>query len=235
MLDINNLDESKSGIKDNSIVSDISWSKSQKLYVNIVKPVLDIFFAVIGLILLLPLFLVISVAIKLDSWGPVFFRQERVGKDCRVFKLLKFRSMKVETAKRGIPLKDIERITKVGHFIRKTSLDELPQLINIIFGKMSFIGPRPLLTEYLKYYNSEQIKRHIVTPGISGWSQVNGRNFISWEERFMLDIWYSKNISLKLDLQIFLMTIRRIISQKGINNSIKDTMPSFRGDKKLIN
>jgi len=211
MLDINNLDESKSGRKNNRKISDIGWSRSQRFYVFIVKPALDVIFAVIGLVILSPLFMVISVAIKMDSRGPVFFRQERVGKDCKIFTLLKFRSMEVPCTKNGTSIKDIDRITGVGKFIRKTSLDELPQLINIVSGKMSFIGPRPLLIEYLKYYNSEQIKRHIVTTGISGWAQVNGRNFITWEERFMLDIWYSKNISLKLDLQIFLMTIRRII------------------------
>jgi len=231
MLDINNLDESKSGRKNNIKISDIGWSSSQRFYVFIIKPVLDIFFAVIGLILLLPLFLVISVAIKLDSRGPVFFRQERVGKDCRVFTLLKFRSMKIESNKRGIPLKDIERITKVGQFIRKASLDELPQLINIINGKMSFIGPRPLLSRYLPYYTKEENKRHLLRPGISGLAQTVGRNLLNWDDRLVRDIEYTKNISIKMDIKIWIITILKILKSEDIVIREKNPMLDFDSER----
>lgn len=137
--------------------------------------------------------------------------------------------MKVQTEKNGRPLSNIERITKVGAFLRKFSIDELPQLFNIIRGEMSFIGPRPLLVEYLDYYTPEQMRRHEVMPGISGWAQVNGRNAISWEEKFEYDIWYVDNMSFLLDLKIVFMTIYNILKREGINNSKWDTMPLFTG------
>jgi undecaprenyl phosphate N,N'-diacetylbacillosamine 1-phosphate transferase len=173
-----------------------SWTRSQRFYIKYVKTMLDIFFALILLIILSPLFLIISIAIKLDSKGPVFFRQKRVGKDCQIFTLLKFRSMKVSPEDENDSLKDMERITKPGNFLRKTSLDELPQLINIINGSMSFVGPRPLLVQYLKHYSNEQIKRHSVKQGITGLSQVSGRNTITWKDKFSYDILYvSRSLS----------------------------------------
>jgi undecaprenyl phosphate N,N'-diacetylbacillosamine 1-phosphate transferase len=197
----------------------------------IVKRSLDFVFAVILLIVLSPLMLLVAIAIKLDSRGPVFFKQERPGKGARIFTIYKFRTMSVETEKAGKPLSNIARMTKVGSFLRKTSIDELPQLFNILKGEMSFIGPRPLLVEYLEYYSSEQKRRHEVKPGISGWAQVNGRNAISWEEKFKYDIWYVNNQSLLLDIKILFLTVYNVLRRKGINNSLGDTMPFFRGNK----
>lgn len=197
----------------------------------VIKRIFDFVFALILLIVLSPIMLLAAIAIKLDSHGPVLFKQERPGKDEKIFTIYKFRTMKVETEKDGKPLSDFERMTKVGSLLRKTSIDELPQLINILKGEMSFIGPRPLLVEYLKYYTPEQRRRHEVMPGISGWAQVNGRNAISWEEKFKLDVWYVDNISLILDLKILLLTVLNVLKRSYINNSQRETMPIFRGNK----
>lgn len=195
----------------------------------IVKRILDFVFAMLLLILVWPIMLCAAIAIRVSSRGPVIFRQRRPGKDGKVFTVYKFRTMRVETEKDGRPLSDMERMTKVGSFLRKTSIDELPQLFNILRGEMSFIGPRPLLIQYLDYYTPEQMRRHEVTPGISGWAQVNGRNAISWEDRFKLDVWYVDNISFLLDAKIFFMTIKNVFSRSGINSSGGDTMPLFTG------
>jgi len=195
----------------------------------VVKRIFDFIFALILLIVLFPIMLLAAIAIKLDLKGPVLFKQQRPGKDTKVFTIYKFRTMVVETEKDGKALSDFERMTKVGSFLRKTSIDELPQLINIIKGEMSFIGPRPLLVEYLELYTPEQKRRHEVKPGISGWAQVNGRNAISWEEKFKLDVWYVDNQSLILDLKIVFLTVYNILRKEGINNSSYDTMPFFRG------
>jgi undecaprenyl phosphate N,N'-diacetylbacillosamine 1-phosphate transferase len=196
----------------------------------VIKRIFDFVFALILLIVLSPIMLLAAIAIKLDSHGPVLFKQERPGKDEKIFTIYKFRTMRVDTEKDGKRLSDFERMTKVGSFLRKTSIDELPQLFNILKGEMSFIGPRPLLVEYLDYYTAEQRRRHEVMPGVSGWAQVNGRNAISWEEKFKLDVWYVDNISLILDLKILLMTVCKVLKRKEINNSSKDTMPIFRGN-----
>lgn len=200
----------------------------------IVKRILDIVLALILLILLSPIMLIAALMIKIDSKGPILFKQQRPGKDAKVFTILKFRTMLVETEKDGKKLADFERMTKAGSFLRKTSIDELPQLINIIRGEMSFIGPRPLLVEYLQLYSPEQMKRHQVRPGISGWAQVNGRNGLSWEEKFKYDVWYVENLSFLLDLKIVLLTIYNILTRKGINNSSSDTMPFFKGSNEKI-
>lgn len=197
----------------------------------VIKRILDFVISLIALIILSPLFLIIAILIKLDSKGPVFFRQKRAGKDTKIFTVYKFRTMKVETEKDGRLLSDMERMTRVGSFLRKTSIDELPQLFNILKGEMSFIGPRPLLVQYLEFYTPEQIRRHEVTPGISGWAQVNGRNTISWEKKFELDLWYVEHISFPLDMKIIFMTIRNVVNMSGINNSQGDTMPFFEGNK----
>jgi undecaprenyl phosphate N,N'-diacetylbacillosamine 1-phosphate transferase len=196
----------------------------------VIKRIFDFVFALILLIVLSPIMLLAAIAIKLDSHGPVLFKQERPGKDEKIFTIYKFRTMRVDTEKDGKRLSDFERMTKVGSFLRKTSIDELPQLINILKGEMSFIGPRPLLVEYLKYYTPEQRRRHEVMPGISGWAQVNGRNAISWEEKFQLDIWYVDKISFFLDLKILIMTVYKVLKRKEVNNSSRDTMPIFRGN-----
>lgn len=196
------------------------------LYIKI-KSLLDFVLAIIMLIILSPIMIVTAILIKLTSKGPVLFKQKRPGKDCKIFTVYKFRTMIVATTKKGKHINDIERITKLGKFLRKTSIDELPQLFNIIKGDMSFIGPRPLLVRYLPYYNKKQIRRHKVKPGISGWAQVNGRNAISWEQKFKLDIWYVDHISFKLDVKIFFMTIKKIFKREGINSSKQITMNYF--------
>lgn len=195
----------------------------------VVKPILDFIFASLLLVLLAPVFVIAALIIKIDSPGPVFFRQERPGKDGKIFTVYKFRTMSVETEQDGRPLSDLERITGVGKILRKTSIDELPQLFNIFLGEMSFFGPRPLLVEYLIYYTPEQMRRHQVKPGVSGLAQVKGRNSISWEEKFQLDLWYVDHISFSLDCKIFLLTLIKILSRTGVNQSQNETMEEFKG------
>jgi lipopolysaccharide/colanic/teichoic acid biosynthesis glycosyltransferase len=171
--------------------------------------------------------LIAAMAIKAeDPKGPVLFRQKRPGKDAKIFEIYKFRTMKVETERDGRKLSDMERMTKAGSVLRKTSIDELPQLFNIIKGEMSFIGPRPLLVEYLKYYTEEEMRRHEVRPGISGLAQVNGRNNLQWEERFKYDIKYVNNLSIKIDTIIFFKTLEKIFKHENIKvrgtTNIKD-------------
>lgn len=200
------------------------------MYKRYIKRILDFIFAIILLIILLPIMLIAAIAIKIeDPKGPILFRQKRPGKDANIFEVYKFRTMRTETELDGRLLSDMERMTKVGSFLRETSIDELPQLFNIIYGNMSFIGPRPLLVKYLKYYSPEQMRRHEVTPGISGWAQVNGRNTISWEEKFKLDVWYVDNQSFSLDFKILCLTIYNVINRNDINNSKDDTMSDFKG------
>ena len=199
-----------------------------KLYL-IFKRLVDFIFAIILLIITFPIITVAAVAVKIESTGPILFKQLRPGKQGRVFKVYKFRSMRIETEKSGRTLSDMERMTKVGSILRKTSIDELPQLINIIKGDMSFIGPRPLLVQYLELYTDEQMRRHDITPGISGWAQVNGRNTISWEEKFKYDVYYVDNISLRIDLNILWLTICNIINGINVNSSENNTMPYFTG------
>jgi len=172
-----------------------------------------------------------SCAIKLDSNGPIFFKQKRPGKKCEIFTVYKFRTMRIETEVNGVKLADVDRVTRLGRLLRKLSVDELPQLFNIIRGDMSFIGPRPLLVEYLEFYSTEQNRRHEVLPGISGLAQVKGRNSISWEQKFELDVWYVDHVSFFLDIKIVWLTIRQVISRKDINNSQNDTMPLFTGSR----
>lgn len=195
----------------------------------VVKRINDFMFALLLLVITAPIMIVAALAIKLESKGPIFFTQPRPGKDGKIFKVNKFRTMRIELSKNGKELSDFERMTKVGSVLRKTSIDELPQLFNILRGEMSFIGPRPLLVEYLEYYTKEQMRRHEVLPGISGWAQVNGRNTISWEEKFAYDIWYVDHISIALDLKIVWLTLYKVISRKDINSSEGNTMSYFTG------
>ncbi len=199
-----------------------------KVYIHI-KSILDILLAAISLVILSPFMLITATAIKLDSKGPILFKQKRPGKKGKIFTISKFRTMRVETEENGRPLGDMERMTRVGNILRKTSIDELPQLFNILTGNMSFIGPRPLLDRYLEHYTPEQMRRHDVKPGISGWAQVNGRNTITWEEKFKLDVWYVDHISFGLDVKIIVKTILSVLSKSGVNNSSNDTMPTFTG------
>lgn len=172
-----------------------------------------------------------AVAIRLETGGSAFYIQQRPGKNGKPFRLYKLQSMIPQTEKDGKPLSDMERITKTGRIMRMLSIDELPQLLNILKGDMSFIGPRPLLMQYLPLYSPEQVRRHLVRPGVSGWAQVNGRNAISWEEKFKLDVWYVDHLSLGLDIRIVWTTIVNILRRQGINAGDDITMQPFTGDQ----
>ncbi len=177
-----------------------------------------------------PVMIAACAAVKLSDGGSVFFRQKRPGKDGKIFTVYKFRTMKEQTKdKNGNELSDMERMTKLGSVLRKTSIDELPQFINVLKGDMSIIGPRPLLCEYLPLYNAEQMRRHEVRPGITGWAQVNGRNAISWEEKFRYDVYYVDNMSLVLDIKIIAKTVKNVLMHSDINCSQNDTMEKFTG------
>lgn len=199
------------------------------VYRRYAKRILDILLACVLGIPALLLVGVCYVAIKGETRGPAFFVQERPGYKGRIFRILKLRTMIVETEREGRRLSDMERMTKAGKFVRALSLDELPQIWNILKGEMSFIGPRPLLPDYLSLYSEEQMRRHDVRPGISGWAQVNGRNEISWEHKFERDVWYVDHLSFALDLKIFWMTITNVLKRQGINAGVNDTMRVFAG------
>lgn len=194
-----------------------------------IKRAVDIFIAIIGLITFSPFFLLLPILITLDSRGSVFFKQKRPGKNSKIFRLYKFRTMKELRDKDGNLLPDEKRLTKVGIFLRKFSLDELPELWNVLKGDMSFVGPRPLLIEYLERYTPEQARRHEVKPGITGWAQVNGRNAIAWEDKFKFDVWYVDNWSLWLDIKIIFMTFFKVIKGEGIRQPGHVTMEKFKG------
>jgi lipopolysaccharide/colanic/teichoic acid biosynthesis glycosyltransferase len=179
--------------------------------------------------LLAPLFLIISILNLIFLGLPIFFTQERVGKDNKTFNLIKFRTMYVKESKEVDTTKDNQRLNGYGKFLRSTSLDELPSLVNIIKGEMTFIGPRPLLIEYLEFYSPEQLKRHNVLPGITGWAQINGRNNISWKEKFVKDVWYVNNKSFFLDIKIILVTIKKVILRLDINKNNQITIEKFNG------
>lgn len=182
-----------------------------------IKRIIDVFFAFCLLIIALPVMVICGIIIKVeDSDGPIFFIQERIGKNNKVFKVFKFRSMRVERERNGEKLSDSQRMLKIGSILRKLSIDELPQLINIIKGEMSFIGPRPLPAIYLPYYTDKELHRHDINPGISGWAQVNGRNYIGWDERFKYDLEYINNISLKFDLKILILTIKKVFLRSDV-------------------
>ena len=195
----------------------------------LVKRLLDLIISSAVLIVLSPLMLVIYVLILINLGGPAFFVQERVGKDNKVFKMIKFRTMKDSKDKNGNYLSDEERLTSFGAKLRSLSIDELPELINILKGDMSIVGPRPLLTQYLPLYSEEQKKRHDVRPGLTGWAQINGRNSITWTEKFNLDVWYVKNRNFLLDLKIIFLTVKKVIIKEGINQDDNVTMEYFNG------
>lgn len=194
-----------------------------------VKRLLDITISLIALFFLLPLMSLIYLLVIINLGSPALFLQERVGKDNKIFKMIKFRTMKNSTDKNGNLLSDNERVTKFGSFLRSFSLDELPELINILKGDMSLVGPRALLVQYLGLYNDEQIRRHEVLPGLTGWAQINGRNSITWSEKFKLDVWYVDNWSLWLDIKIFFLTFWKVLKREGINQSESVTMEYFNG------
>lgn len=194
-----------------------------------VKRIGDIVFSLIAITVLFPLFIVTSILVYIKLGSPIFFVQERVGKHGKIFKIIKFRTMNNKINEQGNLLSDGERLTRFGRFLRNTSLDELPELVNVIRGDMSLVGPRPLLVEYLPRYSERQKKRHAMLPGVTGWAQVNGRNLLTWSKRFELDIWYVDNWSILLDLKILVITITKVFKREGINQQGNATMEDFTG------
>ena len=207
-------------------------TKSQKFYIHFVKRPIGFLGALTALILLSPIFIATMILLHFANKGAgVFFTQERPGKDERIFRAIKFKTMTDERDADGNLLPDADRLTKVGRFVRSTSIDELPQLINILKGDMAFIGPRPLLVKYLPLYSPEQHRRHEVTPGMSGWAQVNGRNNISWTKKFEYDVYYVDHIGPLMDLRVFFMTIKKVLLRADINTTTgkSATMEAFNG------
>lgn len=194
-----------------------------------IKRLFDIVVSAVALISLSPIMLVIAMIVRIKLGSPILFQQQRPGLDGKLFKMLKFRSMLDAVDSQGNSLPDSERLTKTGRVLRSTSLDELPGLISVFKGDMSLVGPRPLLMEYLPLYNERQKKRHNVRPGITGWAQVNGRNAISWEEKFELDVWYVENQTIWLDLKILLLTVKKVFVREGISAEGEATMSKFTG------
>lgn len=200
------------------------------MYRNFFKRVLDFTIVFIALLVILPILLIITIWLRFTNKGAgAFFYQDRPGKNGKIFKVIKYKTMTDEHDTDGNLLPDAERLTKVGKFIRSTSIDELPQLINVLKGDMALIGPRPLLPQYLPLYSPEQARRHEVRPGITGWAQVNGRNAISWQKKFELDVWYVDHCSLLLDLKIIFMTVRKVFIREGISQEGQATMEFFNG------
>lgn len=200
------------------------------MYKNFIKPITDFLLALIGLILLSPIFIFVVVGLYFANDGKPFFFQKRPGKKGKIFEIIKFKTMNDHRNENGNLLPDSERLTSIGAFVRKTSLDEIPQLINVLKGEMSLIGPRPLLPEYLELYNDFQRRRNEVKPGITGWAQVNGRNAIPWERKFELDVWYVDHMSFLLDLRILLLTVKKVFVREGITQEGHVTSEEFKGN-----
>lgn len=200
------------------------------MYTRIFKRIIDFTLSLAAFIVFSPIFIIITIMLFITNNGKPFFYQSRPGKDEKLFKIIKFKSMNDKKDKNGELLPDEKRITKVGLFVRKTSLDEIPQLLNVIKGDMSLIGPRPLLISYLPLYNEQQRKRHLIKPGITGWAQVNGRNAISWQQKFEYDVWYVDNCSFLLDMKILWLTALKVIKRDGISSSTSATMEFFTGN-----
>jgi len=202
------------------------------MYKRFFKRLLDLLISTCVLLIIWPILLLITIFLHFSNHGAgAFFTQSRPGKNGKIFKLIKFKSMTDERDADGNLLPDSQRLTKVGKFIRSTSLDELPQLINVFKGDMALIGPRPLLPEYLPLYSKEQARRHEVRPGITGWAQVHGRNAISWQEKFRFDVWYVDHCSLAVDLKIIWLTIMKVVKREGISSSTSETMEPFTGNE----
>lgn len=198
-------------------------------YVRVVKRAIDILLVVASLLAFFPLLALLWTLVRVKLGSPALFRQDRPGLGGQCFRLLKFRTMTDECTPGGQLRRDVDRLTAFGSFLRKTSLDELPELINVLIGEMSLVGPRPLLMQYLPYYTSEQSRRHDVRPGITGWAQVNGRNTISWKEKFELDVWYVEHASLSLDIKILWMTIAKVAAREGVEFEDLEALPYFTG------
>lgn len=201
------------------------------MYKHFFKRFFDILISFTALICLSPVLVIVTIWLHFANKGAgAFFLQERPGKNAKIFKIIKYKTMTDERDANGNLLPDAERLTKVGRFVRSTSIDELPQLINVLKGDMSLIGPRPLLIEYLPLYSATQARRHEVRPGITGWAQVNGRNAISWQKRFELDVWYVDNLSLLTDIKIIFITIKKVLYRSNISSSTSATMEAFDGN-----
>lgn len=201
------------------------------MYKNFFKRIIDFTIVFIALLIIWPILLIITIWLHFANKGAgAFFTQERPGKDGKIFKVIKFKSMTDERGADGKLLPDAQRLTRVGTFVRKTSIDELPQLINVLKGDMALIGPRPLLVQYLPLYSKEQARRHEVRPGITGWAQVNGRNAISWQKKFELDVWYVNNCTLWTDIKIIWITIMKVIKRADISQEGQATMEAFNGN-----
>ena len=200
------------------------------LYQDFIKRTIDFVLVLFALVVIMPFMFVVIIWLYFANKGAgVFFTQERPGKDGKIFKIIKFKTMTDETDAAGNLLPDSERLTKVGKFVRSTSIDELPQLINVLKGDMSLIGPRPLLPQYLPLYNAEQARRHEVRPGITGWAQCHGRNAITWTEKFKLDVWYVDNISFWTDVKVVFITVKKVLFRENINSATAATMEYFDG------
>ena len=201
------------------------------MYKIFFKPLSDFVLSLLGIIVTSPIFLIVFIALLFANRGKVFFLQKRPGKNGKIFKIIKFKTMNDKKDAQGNLLSDADRLSVFGKIVRKTSLDEIPQLFNVLIGNMSLIGPRPLLPEYLTLYNSFQRKRHLVKPGITGWAQVNGRNAITWQKKFELDVWYVNNLSFWLDIKIIFLTIKKIFVSEGINAEGEITTIAFKGNE----
>lgn len=203
------------------------------MYKGFFKRIIDFLIAVIGLIMLSPIFLAVMIGLYFANNGKPFFFQKRPGKNERIFSIVKFKTMNDKKDAQGNLLPDADRMTTIGAFVRKTSLDEIPQLINVLKGDMSLIGPRPLLVQYLPLYNEEQKRRHEVKPGITGWAQINGRNAISWQQKFEYDVWYVDHISFQLDLKILFLTVKKVFVREGISQEGQATIEAFKGNNQI--
>lgn len=201
------------------------------MYKSFFKRLLDFTASLIGFILLSPIFIIVMIGLFFANQGKPFFFQTRPGKNERLFNIIKFKTMNDKKDVAGNLLSDSERLTKIGSFVRKTSLDEIPQLLNVIKGDMSLIGPRPLLVQYLPLYNDFQKQRHNIRPGITGWAQINGRNAIGWSQKFEYDVWYVANCSFMLDLKILFLTVKKVFVSEGISQEGEATMEFFKGSK----
>lgn len=201
------------------------------MYKHFIKRIFDLLLSVLGFIMISPVFVVLWLLLTIANKGAgALFFQSRPGKNEKIFKVIKFKTMTDERDAAGNLLPDAHRLTKIGRFVRSTSLDEIPQLLNVIKGEMALIGPRPLLVQYLPLYNSVQKRRHNIRPGITGWAQVNGRNAISWQQKFEYDVWYVDNLSLLLDIKILFMTIKKVFVREGISSDTSVTMEAFKGN-----
>ena len=201
------------------------------MYIHFLKRIIDFIIVFCVLLIIWPILLLITIWLHFANRGAgAFFTQERPGKDGKIFKVIKFKTMTDERDTHGNLLPDADRLTKVGRFVRSTSIDELPQLINVLKGDMALIGPRPLLPQYLPLYNKEQARRHEIRPGITGWAQVNGRNAISWTKKFELDVWYVDHCSFLLDVKIIILTIKKVFVREGISSETSATMEPFTGN-----